>query len=154
MRQRCPSVPCPMSPRALISSRLHVVAPSFASLSGSQGGSPARTLTCLVVQALWSRWLFSSTAVICEMADDLDARMRTLSRHTGGEFEAGQLGHRNGQAPNGCESSPLPPPGHPRRRCPLDLLPLHPQLPLWFSAVPPWSTRSAPCSEVVVGLSA
>ena len=37
------------------------------------------------------------------MADDLDARMQTLSSHTGGEFEAGQLGHRNGQAPNGTE---------------------------------------------------
>ena len=37
------------------------------------------------------------------MADDLDARMRTLSSHTGGEFQAGQLGHRNGQAPNRAE---------------------------------------------------
>ena len=37
------------------------------------------------------------------MGDELDARMRTLSSHTGGQFEAGELGHRNGQAPNGVE---------------------------------------------------
>ena len=29
--------------------------------------------------------------------------MRTLSSHTGSEFQAGQTGHRNGQAPNGAE---------------------------------------------------
>lgn len=37
------------------------------------------------------------------MGDDLDAGMRTLSRHTGAEFEAGRLGHRNEQAPNGAD---------------------------------------------------
>lgn len=37
------------------------------------------------------------------MADEVEARMRTLSSHTGSEFQAGQTGHRNGQAPNGAE---------------------------------------------------
>ena len=37
------------------------------------------------------------------MADDIDGRMRTLSAHTGSEFEADRLGRHKRQVPNGTD---------------------------------------------------
>ena len=35
------------------------------------------------------------------MSGESPVRMRTVAAHSGAAFEAGQLGHRNGEAPNG-----------------------------------------------------